>query len=66
MKKKFLAGLAIILLLVGMVLTLSGCAGSDKPKLYVYNWGDYIDESVIDDFEKEYNVDVIYEAFATN
>lgn len=66
MKKKLLVGLVVCLFLVGTVLTLSGCAGSGKPKLHVYNWGDYIDESVIDDFEQEYNVDVIYESFATN
>jgi putrescine transport system substrate-binding protein len=32
----------------------------------VYNWSDYIDESVIQDFEKEYGIDVIYDVFDSN
>ena len=37
--------------------------GDKKPTLYVYNWGDYIDEDVIDRFEKEYDVRVVYDTF---
>ena len=33
---------------------------------YVYNWGEYIDESVIDDFEKETGIQVVYDVFETN
>ena len=40
--------------------------GDKKPTLYVYNWGDYIDEDVIDRFEKEYDVRVVYDTFSTN
>ena len=65
MKKRVLRSLVIGALLVGL-LGIVGCGGSGKEKLYVYNWGDYIDESVIKEFEKEYDVDVIYELFATN
>ena len=28
-------------------------ASGDAGELYVYNWGEYIDESVIDEFEEE-------------
>ena len=35
-------------------------------QLYVYNWGEYIDPQVIDDFEKEYQIDVIYETYDSN
>lgn len=59
MKKIF-----ILLLLVSIVF-LSSC-GEDKEELHVYNWGDYIDETVFDEFEKEYDVNVIYETFPTN
>ncbi|WP_420888549.1 MULTISPECIES: ABC transporter substrate-binding protein [Clostridium] len=53
-------------MLIGiMMFSLSGC-GKGKDTLNVYNWGDYIDESVIKEFEKEYNVKVNYETFATN
>nr|WP_236908216.1 spermidine/putrescine ABC transporter substrate-binding protein [Clostridium sp. Cult3] len=43
----------------------TGC-GDKKPVINVYNWGDYIDPSVIKDFEKEFNVKVNYNTFATN
>lgn len=37
-----------------------------KEKLYVYNWGIYIDKSVIDKFEEKYDCEVIYDEFDTN
>ena len=37
-----------------------------KEKLYVYNWGIYIDKSVIGKFEDKYNCEVIYDEFDTN
>ena len=44
---------------------LTGCGGSgkngssgDDNKLYVYNWGEYIDESVIERLEKETGIQV--------
>ncbi|AFM00446.1 spermidine/putrescine-binding periplasmic protein [Desulfitobacterium dehalogenans ATCC 51507] len=66
MKKSVLKKAGVVVLLVAMLLGLAGCGGSDQAKLYVYNWGDYIDESVLAEFEKANNVDVIYEQFATN
>lgn len=58
---------SIILLLVVLLIagTLAGCGGN-KPSINVYNWGDYIDESVLKDFEKEYGIKVNYSMFATN
>lgn len=32
----------------------------------VFNWGEYIDESVIQQFEDEYGIQVIYDTFTTN
>lgn len=66
MKKSLLKKAGAVVLLVAMLVGLAGCGGSDQAKLYVYNWGDYIDESVLAEFEKANNVDVIYEQFATN
>jgi len=37
-----------------------------KERLYIYNWTYYTPESVIEKFEKEYNVRVIYDEFASN
>ena len=35
-------------------------------ELYVYNWGEYIDESVIEQFEEETGIKVTYDMFETN
>jgi spermidine/putrescine transport system substrate-binding protein len=37
-----------------------------KEKLYIYNWTYYTPDSVIEKFEDEYNVRVIYDEFASN
>ena len=64
------AGALAALMTAGL---LTSCGGSgkngssgDDNKLYVYNWGEYIDESVIDDFEKETGIQVVYDVFETN
>lgn len=59
MKKVFLAFLAV------MCLLLSSC-GDDREVVRVYNWGDYIAPGVIDQFEEEENIRVIYEMFEMN
>jgi len=43
---------------------MSGC--QRKERLYIYNWTYYTPDSVIEKFEKEYNVKVIYDEFASN
>ena len=59
-------------LLIAILLIILACVAcgkkieQGKEKLYVYNWGLYIDESVIDKFEEKYNCDVIYDTFDTN
>jgi spermidine/putrescine transport system substrate-binding protein len=47
------------------LLVLAGCQETGVT-LNVYNWGDYIDETVLIDFENETGVRVNYETFATN
>ena len=47
----------------------SGSPSDDKAKdqvVYVYNWGEYIDESVIEQFEEETGIRVVYDTFETN
>ncbi len=56
-------GIMVFILIIGLIFT--GCEDK-KPTINVYNWGDYIDPSVIKDFEKEFNVKVNYNTFATN
>ena len=56
----------LALLIALAVLIFAACGQDRKPVLNVYNWGDYIDESVIDEFEKEFNIRVNYDTFSTN
>ncbi|MBS6791838.1 extracellular solute-binding protein [[Ruminococcus] lactaris] len=39
---------------------------SKNGQVIVYNWGEYIDPEIIDLFEEETGIDVIYEEFETN
>ncbi len=41
-------------------------AESQSNELYVYNWGEYIDENVITQFEEETGIHVTYDLFETN
>ena len=60
--------IAIILCMVLMCMTLGACSSSGgKTVLNVYNWGEYIDESVLDDFEAKYpDIKINYETYADN
>ena len=52
------------LLIAISLLFISSCsfnANENKEKLYVYNWGIYIDKTTIEDFEKKYDCKVIYD-----
>ena len=52
-------------LMTSLVLfAMGGC--DKKERLYIYNWTYYTPETVIEKFEKEYNVRVIYDEFASN
>ncbi|NBH72365.1 extracellular solute-binding protein [Clostridiaceae bacterium] len=47
----------------------TSAAGEGKEasdELYVYNWGEYIDEDVITQFEEETGIRVVYDLFETN
>ncbi|MGE4571216.1 MAG: extracellular solute-binding protein [Candidatus Izemoplasmatales bacterium] len=58
--KKILA-LSVLFLVLTLVV---GC--SQKEKLYVLNWGEYMDPELIEKFEDEFNVDVVYEEVGSN
>ena len=60
------SSLAIVLCLCIVALCLSGCAADTRPVLKVYSAGRYIDMSVLDDFEAEFNCRVIYDEFDSN
>ena len=44
---------------------LSGC-GSSKPKLHLYNWSDYVDPEIIEEFEKKFDCKVVTDTFDSN
>lgn len=61
--------LSLLLVLIMSVAMLTGCKKStdtSKKVLYVYNVGDYIDESLLKKFEKETGIKVQYETYDTN
>lgn len=45
-------------------VTLSSCGKKDR--LFIYNWTYYTPDTVIEKFEKEYGVKVVYDEFASN
>lgn len=47
------------------VFTLSAC-GNDKETLYVLNWGEYMDMELVEMFEDEFNVNVVYDEVGSN
>lgn len=76
--KKRIAMFAAVCLCVSL---LSGCAraaaggntqketaqeNGSKGQVVVYNWGDYIDDEVIEMFEEETGIEVVYDMFETN
>lgn len=61
MKRKLL----FVMILTALCILFGGCQDK-KEKLYVYNWGEYIDPEVIDAFEEEYNIKVVYSTFDSN
>lgn len=61
--------MAMTLILSSVAIFTSGClgGGQDSTKvLNVYNVGDYIDESLISEFEEQTGIDVQYSTYDTN
>ena len=50
----------------GALLLATAVSSADDTVLHVYNWSDYIDESLIGDFEKETGIKVVYDVFDSN
>lgn len=55
-----------IVLSLLLLLALAGCGNKPTETLKVYNWGVYIDETLIQKFEKANHVRVIYDNFDSN
>lgn len=68
MKRSIVLGATLLL----TVLTFSGCKKEDPAdaatsnSLVVYNWGEYLDPDILDEFEEETGISIIYDEFETN
>lgn len=63
--------LKIVRLVTGLItgLALTGSAGfasAQERVVNVYNWSDYIDASILEDFTKETGIKVVYDVFDSN
>lgn len=59
--------IALLLCVLICFSVLPGCSGGGKTVLRVYNWGEYIDESVLKEFEARYpDIRVQYETYTDN
>ncbi len=61
--KKTLLALTIALFSTAL---FTGCSKENGEKVYVYNWGEYIDPEVLDMFEEQTGIDVVYDEFEQN
>lgn len=51
--------------LIALALAFAPAQAQEKV-VNVYNWSDYIDESILEDFEKETGIKVVYDVFDSN
>ena len=61
--KNLLAILSIILVVI-LSFNLTGC--DKRPKLYILNWDEYIDEDLVETFEEMYGCKIVYEVALSN
>jgi spermidine/putrescine-binding protein len=54
----------LMTLFLSLAVTISAC--SSKPKLRILNWGEYINDEVVERFEEEYGIDVVISVADSN
>lgn len=59
-------GLITSTVLMNLRRAVNGAGAGAKETVRVLNWPDYIEPSVLQDFEKEFNIRVVYDIFADN
>lgn len=64
--KKVVAVALVAVLCVGGFYAYSGSSAAHSEQVIVYNWGEYMDPEVIEQFTKETGIEVIYDEFETN
>ena len=65
-QKWAMGGAAVFILASVTLVTWKNYSASHTNELYVYNWGDYIDDEVVEMFEEETGIKVTYDMFETN
>ena len=63
---KFSVPVKIILMILTVVLFFSGCSKKDSNVLYIYNWSDYIDEKLVEEFTEKTGIKVVSDYFDSN
>lgn len=53
-------------MLMGILAGCAGGAGNQKGEVKVFNWGEYIDESIFQEFEAQTGIKVRYKTFTDN
>jgi len=67
MKRNAVKLTALLLTLVLLALPLAGCKKYEPNQVvYVYNWGEYMDEEVNELFEQETGIKVVYKVYDNN
>lgn len=65
--RKYRIAIAAFILLIGAAMIFKNdSANTESQQVIVYNWGEYLDPDVIDLFEVETGIEVIYDEYETN
>ncbi len=59
-------GIRFRILVAAAAAAVATSAGAQERVVNVYNWSDYIDESVLEDFTKETGIKVVYDVYDNN
>jgi putrescine transport system substrate-binding protein len=54
------------LLSAALFAGFASAAGAEEPVVNIYNWSDYIDPTVLEDFTKETGIKVVYDVYDNN
>ncbi|WP_035778960.1 extracellular solute-binding protein [Butyrivibrio sp. MC2013] len=63
---KTIAVIALAVVMITAGLVFGGVFRSKSNQVYVYNWGEYIDPEVIEIFQEETGIEVVYDEFESN
>ncbi len=61
-----MTGKAFLLSAAAALVALSGAAQAQDRVVNIYNWSDYIDDTIVADFTKETGIKVVYDVFDSN